>query len=135
MLTVLMEKVTQPILICGRIRCRVSSVPPECTEIAMRWSVHGVTDRRDSYPTNDPRLDIIWKRVEVSVLPGHFKQLAQERLNLAAEYIDNSPCLTSPVKPGRLTTVDMRDEFIEKDEALGLFVALMPLFAQVRGGH
>jgi DNA helicase HerA-like ATPase len=39
------------------------------------------------------------------------------------------------VRPGRLVIVDIRDEFIEKDEALGLFVVLLQLFsdAQVDG--
>ena len=41
------------------------------------------------------------------------------------------------IRPGRLIIVDLRDEFIEKDEALGLFVVLMQLFAEARvdGGH
>ena len=33
------------------------------------------------------------------------------------------------IRPGRLVIVDLRDEFIEKDEALGLFVVLLQLFA------
>jgi DNA helicase HerA-like ATPase len=32
------------------------------------------------------------------------------------------------IRPGRLLIVDLRDEFIEKDEALGLFVVLLQLF-------
>jgi type I restriction enzyme M protein len=34
--------------------------------------------------------------------------------------------------PGRLIIVDLRDEFIEKDEALGLFVVLLQLFADAK---
>ena len=34
------------------------------------------------------------------------------------------------IRPGRLIIVDLRDEFIEKDEALGLFVVLLQLFAE-----
>ncbi|MGY5309140.1 hypothetical protein [Nocardia gipuzkoensis] len=41
------------------------------------------------------------------------------------------------VRPGRLIIVDLRDELIENDESLGLFVVLMQLFAQATddGGH
>jgi DNA phosphorothioation-dependent restriction protein DptH len=37
----------------------------------------------------------------------------------AAEYIDDSQRLSFLIHPGRLVIVDLRDEFIEKDEALG----------------
>ncbi|ARP72350.1 hypothetical protein LK07_24225 [Streptomyces pluripotens] len=79
-------------------------------------------------------LDVIRRGVADSGLPDHLKQLAQERLNLAAEYIDDSAHLTQLVRPGRLIIVDLRDEFIEKDEALGLFVVLMQLFAEAKDG-
>ena len=36
------------------------------------------------------------------------------------------------VRPGRLIIVDLRDQFIEKDEALGLFVVLLQLFADAK---
>ena len=74
-------------------------------------------------------LDTIRHGLADSRMPDHLKQLAQERLDLAAEYIDDTVRLTSLVRPGRLIIVDLRDEFIEKDEALGLFVVLMQLFA------
>ena len=54
------------------------------------------------------------------------------RLDLAAEYINDGTSLTEVVRPGRLIIVDLRDEFIEKDEALGLFVVLLQLFADAR---
>jgi len=37
--------------------------------------------------------------------------------------------LAEVVRPGRLVIADARDEFIERDEALGLFVVLLQLFA------
>ena len=61
-------------------------------------------------------------------LPDNLTELANLRLDLAAEYIDASTCLSSLIRPGRLLIVDLRDEFIEKDEALGLFVVLLQLF-------
>ena len=54
------------------------------------------------------------------------------RLDLAAGYIDDSVRLGELIHPGRLIIVDLRDEFIEKDEALGLFVVLLQLFADAK---
>lgn len=80
----------------------------------------------------DLRIDVIRAGVEESGMPDHLKQLATERLNLAEEYIDDSVSVKDVVRPGRMIIVDLRDEFIEKDEALGLFVVLMQLFAEAR---
>ena len=70
--------------------------------------------------------------IETSSLPDHLKGLAKMRLELASEYIDDSVCLKAEIRPGRLVIVDLRDEFIEKDEALGLFVVLLQLFADAK---
>lgn len=80
----------------------------------------------------DLSIDVIRAGVEESGMPDHLKQLAQERLNLAEEYIDDSVSVKDVVRPSRMIIVDLRDEFIEKDEALGLFVVLMELFAEAR---
>ena len=80
----------------------------------------------------DLRLDVIRQGVEESGLPDHLKQLAQQRLDLAADYIDDSVSIKDVIRPGRMIIVDLRDEFIEKDEALGLFVVLMQLFADAQ---
>ncbi len=82
---------------------------------------------------DDLRMDTIRHAVEGSGLADHLKQLALQRLDLAAEYIDDSARLSEIVAPGRLIIVDLRDELIEKDEALGLFVVLMQLFADAHG--
>jgi len=34
------------------------------------------------------------------------------------------------LRPGRLVIVDLRDELVEKDEALGLFVVLLQMFGE-----
>jgi hypothetical protein len=70
--------------------------------------------------------------IDASSVPDHLKELARMRLDLASEYINESVSLTEVVRPGRLIIVDLRDEFIEKDEALGLFVVLLQLFADAR---
>jgi len=66
--------------------------------------------------------------IEHAGLPDNLNELANLRLDLAAEYIDDSARLRDVVRPGRLVIVDLRDEFIEKDEALGLFVVLLQIF-------
>jgi len=81
---------------------------------------------------NDLRLDVIRQGVDDSSLPDHLKQLAHQRLVLASDYIDDNVCIKDLVRPGRMIIVDLRDEFIEKDEALGLFVVLMQLFAEAQ---
>lgn len=65
-----------------------------------------------------------------SRMPDHIKDLAYGRLELAQEFIDDSVKLGEAIRPGRLVIVDLRDEFMEKDQALGLFVVLLQLFAE-----
>jgi hypothetical protein len=81
---------------------------------------------------DDITLEGLRAGIEASPVPDHLKELARMRLDLAAEYINDGTSLTEVVKPGRLIIVDLRDEFIEKDEALGLFVVLLQLFADAR---
>jgi DNA helicase HerA-like ATPase len=81
---------------------------------------------------NNLRLDVIRAGVEASSLSDALKQLAHQRLDLAEEYIDDGASIKDIVRPGRMIIVDLRDEFIEKDEALGLFVVLMQLFADAQ---
>lgn len=69
--------------------------------------------------------------IDNSHMPDHIKELAHGRLELAAEFIDDSTHLGEVIRPGRLVIVDLRDEFMEKDQALGLFVVLLQLFAEV----
>ena len=59
------------------------------------------------------------------------KALASQRLDFAEEYITDGTQLRDYLKPGRLIIVDLRDEFIEKNEALGLFVVMLNIFSGV----
>jgi DNA phosphorothioation-dependent restriction protein DptH len=68
--------------------------------------------------------------IEHSGLSDHLKDLARLRLRFAEEYIDDTRRLTDVLRPGRLVIVDLRDELVEKDEALGLFVVLLQMFAE-----
>src|SRR5207248_2268644 len=57
------------------------------------------------------------------------RRLANDRLELARPYIDDSTSLAELLRPGRTVIVDLRDQWIEKDEALGLFVVMLRIFA------
>lgn len=59
------------------------------------------------------------------------RSLAEQKLDFAEEYITDGNKLQRYLKPGRLIIVDLRDEFIEKDEALGLFVVMLNIFSSV----
>lgn len=75
-------------------------------------------------------LDAIQNGVEHSALSDHLKEIAKMRLQFAGEYIDDSRRLQDLIRPGRLIIVDLRDEYIEKDEALGLFVVMLQIFSE-----
>lgn len=75
-------------------------------------------------------LDGLRNGIENSGLSDHLKELAQTRLLFASAYIDDNQRLQDLVRPGRLIIVDLRDEYIEKDEALGLFVVMLQIFSE-----
>jgi hypothetical protein len=83
---------------------------------------------------DDLTLDGLRSAIQHAGLPDNLNELANLRLNLAADYIDDSVSLREVIRPGRLVIVDLRDEFIEKDEALGLFVVLLQLFGDATFG-
>lgn len=57
------------------------------------------------------------------------KKILGLRLDIAAQFINDSYILSDQMRPGRLIIVDLRDEYIDKDEALGLFVVMLNIFA------
>lgn len=57
------------------------------------------------------------------------KKILGLRLDIASQFINDSYLLSEQLKPGRLIIVDLRDEYIDKDEALGLFVVMLNIFA------
>lgn len=75
-------------------------------------------------------LDALRTGIDNSGLSDHLKDLAQTRLLFASEYIDDNQLLQDLIRPGRLIIVDLRDEYIEKDEALGLFVVMLQIFSE-----
>ena len=75
-------------------------------------------------------LDALRAGIDNSGLSDHLKELAQTRLLFASEYVDDGQRLQDLIRPGRLIIVDLRDEYIEKDEALGLFVVMLQIFSE-----
>lgn len=65
-------------------------------------------------------------------MPAAHKSLATQRLLSAEDYIDDSASLGGLMRPGRLIIVDLRDEFIEGDEAMGLFAVMLSILASVK---
>jgi hypothetical protein len=74
-------------------------------------------------------LETLREEISGSELSDQQKTIAKIRLDFAAQFIDDNRRLAETLKPGRLIIVDLRDEFIDKDEALGLFVVMLNIFA------
>lgn len=88
------------------------------------------------------RNDLTLKNIKAGVKGNQFlsssqKDRALQRIQFAEEYIRDGVKLQQYLKPGRLVIVDLRDEYIEKDEALGLFVVMLNIFSGVKtvNGH
>ncbi|MHA0035516.1 methylation-associated defense system ATP-binding protein MAD8 [Deinococcus sp. PESE-13] len=80
----------------------------------------------------DLKISVLREAVENSTMTPSAKELALARLDLASDYIHEDAQISSFLVPGRLIIVDLRDEFIEKSEALSLFVILLQLFADAK---
>jgi len=74
-------------------------------------------------------LDAIRAGINASPMSATQQALASTRIDFAARFIDDDRSLRSLVRPGRVVIVDVRDEFIEKEQALGLFVTMLNVFA------
>ncbi|EEY50714.1 hypothetical protein VIH_002347 [Vibrio cholerae CT 5369-93] len=81
---------------------------------------------------NNLSIKAIRDGVQNSSLSDSLKDLADMRLDFAEQYIDDQLSVGSLIRPGRMIVVDVRDEFIEKDEALGLFVVLLQIFSEAK---
>ncbi len=84
---------------------------------------------------HDLSLTRLRQAIEASDLPDGSKQLARMRLNFAEPFVTDGGGVRDLVRPGRLLIVDLRDEFIEQDEALGLFSVLLQLASDADSGE
>jgi hypothetical protein len=74
--------------------------------------------------------------ISASDLNDSQKKILDLRLDIAAQFINDDYRLAAQMRPGRLIIVDLRDEYIDKDEALGLFVVMLNIFANAgRDNH
>jgi DNA helicase HerA-like ATPase len=78
---------------------------------------------------DDLTLDAIRQGIDASPMSNSQRNLATTRLDFAARFIDDRTRLRSLIQPGRVLIVDVRDEFIDKEQALGLFVAMLNVFS------
>jgi len=74
-------------------------------------------------------LDYFEREIRQAELTTAVKRLAEDRIALAKPYIKDDADMASLLRPGRTIIVDLRDEWIEKEEALGLFVVMLRIFA------
>jgi hypothetical protein len=77
-------------------------------------------------------LDYFEREIREAELTNAVRRLAEDRISLARPYINDATNLGSLLRPGRTVIVDLRDEWIEKEEALGLFVVMLRIFASSR---
>lgn len=83
---------------------------------------------------NDLTVDAIRDGLASATLSDPQRALAMTRLDLASRFIDDSSSLRSLLRPGRIIIVDLRDEFIEREEALGLFITMLNVFSGAGAG-
>jgi DNA phosphorothioation-dependent restriction protein DptH len=82
------------------------------------------------------RRNLTLENIKIGVQEEDFedrpRRLLEQRLRFVEEYINDKTKIGSALKPGRVVIVDIRDEFIEEDEALGLFMVLLRIFSDVK---
>ncbi|MBP8292128.1 MAG: ATP-binding protein [Caldilineaceae bacterium] len=74
-------------------------------------------------------LEGLREAVEASDLSDNQKLLVNTRLDFAEPFLNDAHRLADVLRPGRLVIVDLRDELVTKEEALGLFVVMLNIFA------
>lgn len=76
-------------------------------------------------------LETLRSEVQQSSMSAAQKNIALTRLSFTEAFVADDGGVSHHVVPGRLLIVDLRDELIEQDEALALFMVLLNRFAQV----
>lgn len=75
-------------------------------------------------------LETLNAAVRASLLSDQDKNMALARLQLASEFIDdNGEEMRKQMRPGRVVTVDLRDDTITKEEILNVMVVLLTIFS------
>jgi DNA helicase HerA-like ATPase len=79
---------------------------------------------------SDFTVDQLTERIERAELPRQQKGLAKARVRFVEEYLSNAGRVRDWLTPGRLLIIDVRDEYIDKEEALSIFMVLLSRFAE-----
>jgi DNA helicase HerA-like ATPase len=74
--------------------------------------------------------DGIWSSIVEGDLDKAQQRRAGDRLEFAKEYIKDGMDLGSAIAPGRLVVVDLREKYIKKADAIGLFMILQKVLAE-----
>ena len=74
----------------------------------------------------------IHRGIEEEDFDDRSRKLLDRRLRFVEDYINDGIRIGEILKPGRVVIVDIRDEFIEENEALGLFMVLLRIFSDVK---
>jgi DNA helicase HerA-like ATPase len=70
--------------------------------------------------------------VTASTLTPAQKTTALNRISFVEPYVRSGEAISQVIQPGRLVIVDLRDELMDKGEALSLFMVLLNRFTQAR---
>jgi len=82
------------------------------------------------FDTNNLNVSTLNQAISDSeLLSKRDKTLATRRIRFASKYVKDINHLSDYLQPSRLIIIDMRDEFIHKDQALGLFVTALDIFS------
>lgn len=82
--------------------------------------------------SDDLRLDAVRADLAAIGISQSALRYAEERLRFAEKYIDDSQRLGAIMRPGRTIVVDLRDDWMDPDEALALFMVMMRIFSAAR---
>ncbi|WP_428912084.1 ATP-binding protein [Niallia sp. Krafla_26] len=77
-------------------------------------------------------LSNIRRGIEEEDFDDRSRKLLERRLGFVEDYINDGIRIGETLKPGKVVIVDIRDEFIEENEALGLFMVLLRIFSDVK---
>jgi hypothetical protein len=75
------------------------------------------------------------KAIDSSRLTPAQKDLAQTRIEFVENFVSDGAGVARYVRPGRLLLVDVRDPWLEEENALALFMVLLRLASQATGAN
>jgi len=80
---------------------------------------------------NEVSIESLREGITESNMSQTQKSLASSRIDFVESFVRDGGGVANHLRPGRLVIVDIRDELIEQDEALAVFMVLLNRFGQV----